>query len=327
MTGSLISIIVLTISFAAFAFVIAFIIFSILSANQREAEKRLQELKKREGEDTEVAVVKQRNRKKQVRKDNRKKGGFFDKLATKLYKQLLAADIKMRPEEFLMIWVLVAIVPASLVIMLVPDKSMLAIILLAVGAFGPLLLIKNRKKSRVKKFDEQLSDALMIACSCLRSGLTFTQAMETIAKDMDDPISGEFATALAEMNMGSTSEEALDRMHERIDSDYLSLMISAVLVQRQTGGNLSQILDTISNSIKEKLKLQKELNTSTSSGKMTGMIVGVMPIAMLLLFTVVNRSFMMPLFTTSLGKVILGVAAGLEIICFVVIKKITTVKM
>ena len=327
MTGLLISIIILTLSFAAFGFVIAFIISSILSANQREADKRLEDLKKREGNETEITLVKHKDKRKQRRKENRKKGGFFDKFATQLYKELLSADIKMRPEEFLMIWVLIAIVPASLVVMLFPDKSIIAIILLALGAFGPLLIINKRKKSRVKMFDEQLSDALMIACSCLKSGLTFTQAMETIAKDMDDPISAEFATAIAEMNMGSTTEEALERMHDRIDSDHLSLMISAVLVQRQTGGNLSQILDNISNSIKEKMKLRKELNTSTSSGKMTGMIVGVMPIALLIMFSLVNRSFMEPLFTTTMGKIILGVAAGLEIICVFVVKKITTVKM
>ena len=151
--------------------------------------------------------------------------------------------------------------------------------------------------------------------------------METIAKDMDDPISGEFALVIKEMSMGASMEEALDKLNTRIKSKHLALMVSAVLVQRQTGGNLSQILENISNTIKERMKLQQELKSATASGKMSGSVVGMMPIAILIMFFIVNKDFVMPLFTENLGRIVLGVAAGLEVTCFMIIKKITTIKM
>jgi tight adherence protein B len=326
MTGSIISIIVLTVSFALFAFVIAFLISSIVSADKIAADKRLEELKKKEGDNIDVALVNHESRHSKRKKENKVKNSFFEKLASDLYKELQSADIKMRPEEFLTIWLLIAILPASLVVMIL-GNSTVAIVLLVLGLVVPMFIVRQKQKSRVKKFDSQLSDALMTACSCLRSGLTFTQAMETIAKDMPDPISSEFSLAVAEMSMGSSMEEALDHMGTRIKSQYLALTISAVLIQRQTGGNLSKILDNISASIKEKMKLKQELKSATASGKMTGLVVGCMPVILIVLFLVVNKDFMLPLFTTSTGHIFLGVAAGLELICFVVVKKILAVKM
>ena len=167
----------------------------------------------------------------------------------------------------------------------------------------------------------------MLSCSSLRAGLSFTQAMEAISKDMPDPIASEFATVLDEMAMGMPMDEALERLNTRIKSKYLPLMVSSVLIQRQTGGNLSSILEGIADSIKEKMKLKQELKSLTSSGRTTATMVGSMPVVLCILFFLVNREFIMPLFTTSTGHIFLGVAAGLEVLCFIVVKKIITIKM
>lgn len=326
MTGSVISIILITVSFTLLVFVFAFIIAYHTSSNKITSDKRLEELKKREGDGDEVALVKSES-KQTIRRRNRKsKNSFFEKMASALYKELQSADIKMRPEEYLTIWILVSIVPAGLVVMFT-GNTIISIALLVAGLLIPAFLVRNKQKSRVKKFDTQLSDAMMIACSCLKSGLSFPQAMETIARDMDEPISTEFSYAIQEINMGTSMDDALENMGKRIKSSYLSLMISAVLVQRQTGGNLSQILENISNSIKEKMKLKQELRSATASGRMTGMMVGAMPVVMLIMFSVINFEFVQPLFTTTLGHIFLGIAAGLEGVCFLIIKKITNVKM
>lgn len=186
---------------------------------------------------------------------------------------------------------------------------------------------KNQAKAESKKFDVQLSDALMLSCSSLRAGLSFTQAMEAISKDMPDPIASEFSIVLEEMSMGMPMDEALERLNKRIKSDYLPLMVSSVLIQRQTGGNLSSILEGIANSIKEKMKLKQELKASTASGRSTALMVGSMPVVLCVLFYFVNRDFIMPLFTTSTGHIFLAVAAGLEFLCFIAVKKIITIKM
>lgn len=323
MTGSTISVIIITVAFALLAFVIAFILSYTFGASKIATDKRMEEFKKKEGY-TEVSLVKNR---KKARQKKENQNGIFVKFASSLYSQLQSADIKMRPEEFIIIWIVVAVLPALFILLISDSLATVAIVASVVGAFIPFIIIKIKQKQRVKKFDVQLSDALMISCSSLRAGLSFTQAMEAISRDMPDPIASEFSIVLEEMTMGMPMDEALERLNKRIKSDYLPLMVSSVLIQRQTGGNLSSILEGIANSIKEKMKLKQELKASTASGRSTAIMVGSMPVVLCLLFFLINRDFIMPLFTTTLGHVFLGVAAGLEVLCFVAVKKIITIKM
>jgi tight adherence protein B len=328
MTGSLLSIIVLSITFALLVFALTFIITSAISADKIAAEKRLEELNKTEGDgDVNVALVKNESKTRRNKRERQRQHSRFDeKVGNAIYKQLQSADIKMRPEEFLIVWILLAFVPGALVVVFT-GNVILTLILIVIGALLPVIYVRQKKKSRVKKFEEQLCDALMICCSCLRSGLSFNQAMETIAKDMEAPISTEFSTVVKEVNMGYSMDEALENLGDRIKSKYVDLMVSAVLVQRQTGGNLSHILENISDTIRERMKLKRQLKTSVSSGKMSGIIVGAMPIAILGLFTLISFDFVAVLYTEPRGNILLAVAAGLEGMAFMFIKKITTVKM
>ena len=210
MTGSLLSIIVLSITFALLVFALTFIITSAISADKIAAEKRLEELNKTEGDgDVNVALVKNESKTRRNRKERQRQHSRFDeKVGNAIYKQLQSADIKMRPEEFLIVWILLAFVPGALVVVFT-GNVILTLILIVIGALLPVIYVRQKKKSRVKKFEEQLCDALMICCSCLRSGLSFNQAMETIAKDMDAPISTEFSTVVKEVNMCYSMDEAL----------------------------------------------------------------------------------------------------------------------
>lgn len=326
MTGSILNIILITLSFSLLAFALAYIIAMAVSSDKIAAEKRLEELNKQEGDGVDVALVKHESKRSKNKKRDKSGNNFFEKFGSVLYRELQAADVKMRPEEFITIWIVVALVPALLAAMFT-GNSVLSIVLAVAGTVAPIVIIKRKQKSRVKKFDEQLSDALMICCSCLRSGLSFMQAMETISKDMDAPISTEFETCLKEVSMGASMDDALDNMGKRIKSKHLALMISAVLVQRQTGGNLSQILETLSDTIRDRMKLKKQLKTATSSGKMSGTIVGAMPVILLGMFSLVNYDFVKVLFTETRGHIALAIAAGLELMAFIAIKRITTVKM
>lgn len=327
MTGSVLNIVLIAVAFALLVFTIAYIIVSTVLADRIAAEKRLDDLNQKEGDFTEVALVKNESRERQRKRQQRlQNSSIFEKFGSALYLELQSADIKMRPEEFSLIWVLLAFVPGGLVAMLLNNIVLTAVLVIA-GIVGPIFYVKTKQKSRVKKFEEQLCDALMICCSCLRSGLSFTQAMETIAKDMDAPISTEFDIAVREMNMGYSMEEALENMSDRIKSKFVELMVSAVLVQRQTGGNLSHILGNISDTIKEKLKLKRQLKTATASGKMSGFIVGAMPFIMLGIMSAMQREIMQVLWTENRGRALLGAVVVLEFLAFLVIKKIITVKM
>lgn len=327
MTGSTINIILISVSFALLIFVIAYIIVSTVLADRIAAEKRLEELNKKEADFTNVTLVKNESRRSlRKRQQKEQKNSVFEKFGSALYLELQSADIKMRPEEFTLIWVLLAFVPGGIVAMLL-NNIVIAGILMVFGLAAPVLYIKTKQKARLKKFEEQLCDALMICCSCLRSGLSFTQAMETIAKDMDAPISTEFEIAIKELNMGYSMEDCLENMADRIKSKYVELMVSAVLIQRQTGGNLSHILSTISDTIKEKLKLKRQLKTATASGRMSGYIVGAIPAGLLVIFTLIQREMMSVLYNETRGHIVLIGAVALEVLAFATIKKITSVKM
>lgn len=183
-----------------------------------------------------------------------------------------------------------------------------------------------RKQKRISAFEDQLSDAFMIAASSLRSGLSFQQAMETIARDMYPPVSDEFARAVKEMNMGFSIDEALDNVYKRVQSDDFKIAAVAISVQRTTGGNLSEILETISDTIKERAQLKKEVKSATATGRMSGMVVGLMPVAIVVMLNVASPGYMDPLFKTNGGKIAILVGIMLEVIGLIVIKKITTIK-
>ncbi len=327
MSGSTISILFISFAFAFLVFALAYIIASLAMSNKIAAEKRLDELKKKEGDFGELALVKSESKKTRAQRiKKQQKNKLSEKIGSILYDELKSADIKMRPEEYAIIWILVAFLPGALCAMFTSDLT-ISLVLVVAGVVAPLMAVKIKQKQRVKKFDSQLSDALMIACSCLKSGLSFNKAMENIAKDMEDPIGYEFGVTIQEVNMGYSMDEAMRNLGKRINSKQLNFMISAVLVQRQTGGNLSQILNNISNTIREREKMQKELKTSTASGKMSGIMVGVIPIALTPVFILSNSDMYGMLLTETRGRMVLLVAIVLEALAFISIKKITTVKM
>ena len=251
----------------------------------------------------------------------------LQKLADVLFDELLAANIMMRAEEFAFIWVGLIFLPAAVTFLFFGNvNKFLPFICIVIGVFGPILYINRKKKKRVEQFENQLSDALLIICNCLKSGLTFAQAMENIAKEMDDPIGKEFQRSVKEMNFGANLEDALNGMLERIDSADLSLTVAAVNIQRQTGGNLSQILETISVTIRDRLKIKAEIRTITGQGRVSGTIIAVMPLVVSGLLMLVNPGYMTVFFETSTGHILLGVCVFLEVLGYTIIQKVVQVK-
>ena len=181
------------------------------------------------------------------------------------------------------------------------------------GVLGPIVYIKVKKNKRTAQFEDQLGDALMIASSSLRSGLTFPQAMETISRDMYPPISEEFGRAVNEINMGYSLDSALDNIYDRVKSEDFKIAAVAISVQRQTGGNLSDILTTISDTIKERAQLKREVKSATATGRMSGLIVGLMPIAITVVLNMATPGYLDPLFTKTGGRIALAIGVGLEI--------------
>ena len=210
--------------------------------------------------------------------------------------------------------------------MLIFKNQLIAPMLMIIGAIAPIAYIKNKQKKRRDMFESQLSDALMIASNCLKSGLTFNQAMDTISNECEEPIKSEFKRTVNEITFGSSQDDALEAMAGRVRSEDFDLVVSAVSIQRQTGGNLSEILDTIAGTIRERYKIKGEIKTMTGQGRVSGIIIGALPVALLLIMSLINKELIMTLFTTPIGNALLILSVVLETVGAIVINRIVTIK-
>jgi tight adherence protein B len=148
-----------------------------------------------------------------------------------------------------------------------------------------------------------------------------------VAEEAPHPISSEFRRMLRETNLGYPMEQALDGLAERVPSEDLDLVVTVIKIQRQIGGNLAEILDKIVHTIRERIRIKGEVNTLTAQGKLQGIILTLLPVAMAIGIYMMNPEFMMPLFTTLLGKAMLGVAFILQMIGGFLIKKIVEIRV
>jgi len=242
----------------------------------------------------------------------------------KIQVELLQAGLPLKGEEFITLWVLLATaIPA--VTWLVTRNWPLAILVLLLAVFGPRFYLQHKKGERLKTFNQQLGDALVIMANALRAGFGFQQAMETVRRELPPPISTEFEWTLREIQLGSTTEESLLNLCERVKSDDLDMVVTAVLIQRQVGGNLAQILDNISRTIRDRTRIKGEIRTLTAQGRLSGIIIGLLPIALLFILLILNPGYMTPFLQNPLGAYMLGAAALSEVIGLFVIKKIVDI--
>jgi len=235
------------------------------------------------------------------------------------------AGISMRGEEFLIIWMGLIIVPALLMILF--SANIISIIaMVAFAVIVPPLFVRSRRRKQLILFDNQLGDALLLIGNCLRSGLTFQQAMGSIAKEMQDPIAKEFARVVKEIQLGTALDDALENMLRRIGSQELMLTISAIQIQQQIGGNLTDILQNISSTILDRQKLKSDIRVMTATGRTSGMVIGAMPLVVGGILMLVNPGYIETFFTTQIGTAMLIGAAVMEVLGFLVIRKVIDIK-
>ena len=167
----------------------------------------------------------------------------------------------------------------------------------------------------------------MMVANALRAGFSFLQAMEMISKEMEPPISEEFKHVMRDIGLGATVERALDDMDKRVGSPDFSLVVTAVLIQQQVGGDLAQILDTISETIQDRIRMRREVKTLTTQGRMSGWILILTPIAMALFMTSSDPNYLDPLLKNPIGQMILAATIIMEIIGAIVIKRIVDIEV
>lgn len=245
-------------------------------------------------------------------------------------KDLAQANIHLRVGEYLLLRMGVGIA-AFFVIGLVSQFHIMGVLVGVVigGALylaAPPLLHMLRQR-RLAKIEKQLVEFLPMLGSSLRAGFAFQQGVELAARQLEAPLGDELALLLNDTNLGSTMEEALLQMGERIGSTDVDMMITAVLVQRSSGGNLAEILESAAETLTERERIRGDIQTLTASQRLTGLILSLYPMAIGLLLLVIMPSLWGVMFTETLGQIFLGIAVGLQFIGFLVMRRVTQIQI
>jgi tight adherence protein B len=252
-------------------------------------------------------------------------GGWLARMET----DLRLADSQLHPGDYLALRVGVA--GLGFVVPFLALGGGIGIILgIIAGAVGfqvPQLWIGNRKATRARKLEAQLPEALTMVANSLKAGFGLLQALSLAAEQLEHPVSTELAQTVQETNIGSSVEEAFRQLSERNGNYDLDMVVTAVMVQRTAGGNLSEILQTVTETMRERVRIKGEINTLTAQQKLTGIVIALLPVGVAGLFVVISPAYIQPLFTDPLGRVMLGVSTFLEVIGVLVIRKILSIEV
>jgi tight adherence protein B len=253
-------------------------------------------------------------------------GDVQDKRFTsRVQRDLARADLRLRVAEYYYIRLGLALGLAAVLMLLRDPLSALVGALL--GYFLPRMWVGRRIGSRLNAFNKQLPDTISLLSNSLRAGSSFLQSIELVSRETPAPMGSEMGRVVREVNLGLSMEEALSNMVRRIKSDDLDLMVTAIGVQQQVGGNLAEILDTIAFTIRERVRIKGEIRTLTAQGRYSGYLVAFLPIAIMITLNFINPEFMQPLFTELIGQILLVVGGIMMLIGFFAIRKITDIKV
>jgi len=247
-------------------------------------------------------------------------------LAEKMDIDLIKAGVPLKGQEALTIWLLLLLIPAAIVFILSRDVVNTGLVISLAFAL-PYFLLRNATSKRLQEFNNQISDALLIMANSMRAGFSFLQALEMVAKEMKNPIAGEVQRVLREMHLGVPVDQALINMGQRVGSKDFDLVITAILIQRQVGGNLAEILDNISFTIRERIQLTGEVKVLTAQGKISGLVIGLLPICLTVMLYLVNKEYILLLFTDPRGLMMVGGALISQVIGFIFVRRIVDIKL
>lgn len=232
--------------------------------------------------------------------------------------QLARADLKLTVGEFGALTLILVVAAGALTYMWRQDVIISAGACLA-GFFAPRAYVSLRRGRRLRAFNDQLSDSINLMVNGIRAGYSILQAMRAIADEMPPPASVEFGRVVQEVQLGIPFEDAMGHMLRRVPSDDLDMMITAINVQREVGGNLAEVLDSISFTIRERVRIKGEIQTLTAQSRISGYIVALVPVVLAGAIYLITPDFMGLLFQHTCGHImigfaVLGIAAGFYVI-------------
>lgn len=244
----------------------------------------------------------------------------------KIAEMLQRAGVPLKPEEYILFqWISTALCAGLL--FLLSGRVVLLLLGLIAGYAAPRVWVNRKEKQRITAFNDALEDMITTVIGSLRAGFSFSQALKTVVDETDGPMKEEMETVLREMQYGSSMEEALLELKERMPSEDLNLMIQAILIQRQVGGNLATVLETIVQTVRDRSKIQRQVKTLTAQGRLSGMVIGLLPIALGFLIYLIEPNYIGALFKHPIGVLMLAGGAVSGAIGFFMIRKLTTIEV
>ena len=235
------------------------------------------------------------------------------RFASRVQRDLARADLRLRVAEYY--YIRLGLAAGLCLLLFVLRDPLSAVVGAIVGYFGPRIWVGRRIGGRLNAFNKQLPDTIVLLSNSLRAGSSFLQSVELVSRESPAPMGPEMGRVVREVNLGLGMEEALANMVRRIKSDDLDLMVTAIGVQQQVGGNLAEILDTIAFTIRERVR------------RYSGYLVAFLPVGIAVTLNFINPEFMQPLFTETLGRILLGTGLVMMFIGFTAIRRITDIKV
>lgn len=259
--------------------------------------------------------------------NNRVQGSSYgDRIA----KNLARADLKMKSGEYIAL-LLIAAVGVGFVFWFISGRTIIGgLIGAGLGLMLPGMYVNSQQKKRLVRFNDQLADMLNLMVNGLRAGFSTMQAMEAVSKELPSPICDEFRRVVQEVQLGVPMERALDNLLRRIPSEDLDLVITAINVQREVGGNLAEILETISYTIRERVRVKGEIRVLTTQVSYSGKFLSLLPLFVIGVLYLLNREYMMEFFkpeSRPCGYIALIGAALLILIGYFVMQKLAEIEV
>lgn len=250
-------------------------------------------------------------------------------IGDKIARDLARADLKFKVAEYFAL-IVIATLGLGFLTYLIGGTHPVSFIIGAVfGFFLPRFYVKRQQRRRLVRFNEQLPDMINLMVNGLRAGYSTMQAMEAVSKELPPPISDEFRRVVQEMQLGIPMERALDHLLRRIPSDDLDFMVTAINVQREVGGNLAEILDTISYTIRERVRIKGEIRVLTAQVRTSGTILSLIPVFLVLFIWFIDPDYIGSVFSKGIiiGLCVFAAAAILIILGYVVMMKIADIEV
>lgn len=320
-------ILLISLLFAFLFFLLLFLGLQVLLRRKREMAERIQMLSGYQPSVVRRASVFEilRSRLHEIFAEKARRTGSTSR-RSRLDLMMVRAGLPLLGSEFLaisaggafLVFIIIALATRN------PVTGLLALLLFLAADF---VFVQRRITKRLNNFQRQLADCLSLVANSLRAGFSFLQTMEIISREMEPPMSTEFERVMRDTSLGKSLDEALHDMDERVGNADFSLVVTAVLIQQQVGGNLATILDTIRSTITERIRIRREVNTLTAQGKMSGIVLACIPVALALFFYITSPEYLTPLLTTDIGKIAIIGTVFLVIVGFIIIRKIVDIKV